>query len=141
MTDDLLRPTLILREGKSVPSIEVDVGDLNQERDEEIWKETALFTAVWVKQAEYTKSATVWGKIIPSINFGHESTSLLLACYGVPKSFLLGLHDRLTRNTALRVRYSDYVQPRPDTDWSGLVHVERGYAWLPVADSRWCPIG
>ena len=85
MSDSISTPSVVIKRGTPTPSIEVDNDEVTGEYASGAWEELiAPFTAKWVKQKKFTKTATVWTWANASFSFGHSGYSVFVAQFGLP---------------------------------------------------------
>jgi len=142
MPDSLFNPTLALKAGEPVPSIEVDNDEISGQYASGAWEGLLPeFTASWVKQKKFAKPATIWTWGSQSVSFHHLGFSVFIAQFGLPMSYFEALERHLASKLHEKVRFSDYVQPSRSAGWRARVHVQDGATWVLADAYEWSKVG
>lgn len=138
VSNTISNPVLLIKTGKPVPTIEVDNDAIVGTYANGTWEElVAPFTAQWVKEQTFAKSATIWMWGSLSISFNHPGYSIFIAQFGLPMSFFKALKLHLSSELPSDVRFSDYVQVSWDEGWRARIHVQGSEVWTPMDAIEW----
>ena len=141
MSDPLLNPQLVIKSNPPTPTIEVENDEIPGQYASGEWQDLiAPFTSNWVKRKAFTKSATIWDYVQPSVSFLHLGRSVFIAQFGLPMSYFEELQRHLGAKLGKLVRFSDYAQPSRSDGWRPRIHVQDGAAWIPIDDSEWSKV-
>lgn len=141
MSDFLLNASLVIKQEKETPTIEVDSDKISGEYGFGGWQFLIPpFTARWVKQKKFAKAATVWTRSGPSYSFGHTSFSDFIVQFGLPLSYFGALKQHLEEHVGASVRFSDHVRAKLADGWCSQIHVQDTETWIPGDTLGWVKV-
>ena len=141
MSPTISNPRLVLRRTRPVPSIEVDNDAIVGPYANGEWEPlVGSFTFDWVQAEHFSKLATIWMWLSPSVNFHHPGYSVFIAQFGLPVAFFRALESHLSSLLPGKIRLSDHVQPNRSDGWRSRIHVQDGKVWKPLDAIEWVEI-
>lgn len=121
--------------------VEVSIDHLPPKYEGQWLRVVEAATHRWIEKKKFKKLATLWMWGTMSTNFSRNglSWSEFVVPVGLPKSFLVDLHNELTKSFGKNVRFSEGVQLLKDNGWAAVCHVQDGKLWVEEDAHEWAP--